>query len=189
MSCAVSAPEPFKAVETLAGKDVFYAVTPGGRVVLKETAQMTDAERQRYSGIIHDETIRLTRLLDDLLDLSVLENGQVTLNEREETLESILVDLLASLGALDPSSLPVAQVEGQRLGRQRLARGDDGLAHRRHRFFRRRLGFGRGRCLGLGSGFGLGGRRLCRAATAQADDPERANASISGSHMSRGNRS
>ena len=34
----------------------------------------------KYAGIIHDEAIRLTRLLDDLLDLSVLENGQVTLN-------------------------------------------------------------------------------------------------------------
>jgi hypothetical protein len=30
--------------------------------------------------IIHDEAVRLTRLLDDLLDLSVLENGKVQLN-------------------------------------------------------------------------------------------------------------
>ena len=34
----------------------------------------------RYAGIIHDEAIRLTRLLDDLLDLSVLENGSVQLH-------------------------------------------------------------------------------------------------------------
>ncbi|MCE6952676.1 sodium:solute symporter [Cereibacter sphaeroides] len=34
----------------------------------------------RYARIIHDEAIRLTRLLDDLLDLSVLENGSVQLN-------------------------------------------------------------------------------------------------------------
>ena len=34
----------------------------------------------RYAKIIHDEAIRLTRLLDDLLDLSVLENGAVQLN-------------------------------------------------------------------------------------------------------------
>ncbi|MDZ4138237.1 MAG: ATP-binding protein [Erythrobacter sp.] len=34
----------------------------------------------KYAGIIHDEAIRLTRLLDDLLDLSVLENGTVQLN-------------------------------------------------------------------------------------------------------------
>jgi signal transduction histidine kinase len=34
----------------------------------------------RYGGIIHEEAKRLTRLLDDLLDLSVLENGTVQLN-------------------------------------------------------------------------------------------------------------
>ncbi|PZX52830.1 ATP-binding protein [Cereibacter changlensis] len=33
----------------------------------------------RQAGIIHQEAIRLTRLLDDLLDLSVLENGSVQL--------------------------------------------------------------------------------------------------------------
>ncbi len=61
---------------------------------------MDSADRHRYSSIIHDETIRLTRLLDDLLDLSVLENGQVTLNEREETLESILDRSIAATEAL-----------------------------------------------------------------------------------------
>ena len=61
---------------------------------------MDDAERHRYSSIIHDETIRLTRLLDDLLDLSVLENGQVTLHEREETLASILDRAVAATEAL-----------------------------------------------------------------------------------------
>lgn len=34
----------------------------------------------RYGRIIHDEAKRLTRLLDDLLDLSVLENGSVQLS-------------------------------------------------------------------------------------------------------------
>jgi signal transduction histidine kinase len=33
-----------------------------------------------YGHILHDEAVRLTRLLDDLLDLSVLENGTVQLN-------------------------------------------------------------------------------------------------------------
>ena len=41
---------------------------------------MSDDQIGKYSGIIHEEAKRLTRLLDDLLDLSVLENGQVTLN-------------------------------------------------------------------------------------------------------------
>lgn len=34
----------------------------------------------RYGRVIQDEAKRLTRLLDDLLDLSVLENGQVSLS-------------------------------------------------------------------------------------------------------------
>ena len=68
--------------------------------ILMSDEHMDASERQRYSGIIHDETIRLTRLLDDLLDLSVLENGQVTLNEREETLESILNRAVAATEAL-----------------------------------------------------------------------------------------
>jgi Na+/proline symporter/signal transduction histidine kinase len=51
---------------------------------------MDEAEQQRFSTIIHDEAIRLTRLLDDLLDLSVLENGQVTLNWQEVRLGDVL---------------------------------------------------------------------------------------------------
>ncbi|MFV0244314.1 MAG: ATP-binding protein [Qingshengfaniella sp.] len=35
------------------------------------------ADRVRYTRIIHDEALRLTRLLDALLDLSVLEHGHV----------------------------------------------------------------------------------------------------------------
>jgi Na+/proline symporter/nitrogen-specific signal transduction histidine kinase len=42
--------------------------------------ELAPAELERYASIIHDESRRLTRLLDDLLDLSVLENGQVNLN-------------------------------------------------------------------------------------------------------------
>ncbi|SMY09576.1 sensor histidine kinase [Flavimaricola marinus] len=48
------------------------------------------AAQQRYAGIIQDESIRLTRLLDDLLDLTVLENGQVVLNQQEGSLADLL---------------------------------------------------------------------------------------------------
>jgi len=48
------------------------------------------ADQQRFAGIIHDEALRLTRLLDDLLDLSVLENGNVTLNITEGRLSDLL---------------------------------------------------------------------------------------------------
>ncbi|GIT94560.1 sodium:solute symporter [Jannaschia pagri] len=47
-------------------------------------------ESERYADIILDESKRLTRLLDDLLDLSVLENGQVMLNAAEVRLQDLL---------------------------------------------------------------------------------------------------
>ncbi|MDT8853656.1 sensor histidine kinase [Paracoccaceae bacterium Fryx2] len=43
-----------------------------------------------YAQIIHAEAIRLTRLLDDLLDLSVLENGSVQLNLDLASLQQML---------------------------------------------------------------------------------------------------
>ena len=48
--------------------------------ILRDTADLGPVDQKRYASIIHGETIRLSRLLDDLLDLSVLENGDVTLN-------------------------------------------------------------------------------------------------------------
>lgn len=47
-------------------------------------------DQARFSAIIHDEAIRLTRLLDDLLDLSVLENGQVSMNWQSVTLRDVI---------------------------------------------------------------------------------------------------
>ncbi|CUH82646.1 ATP-binding protein [Tropicibacter naphthalenivorans] len=58
--------------------------------ILRDTDGLTGEERNKYSSIIHDEAIRLTRLLDDLLDLSVLENGQVSLNIVQGTLREVL---------------------------------------------------------------------------------------------------
>ncbi|SHI79371.1 hypothetical protein SAMN05444000_10379 [Shimia gijangensis] len=58
--------------------------------ILRDSEKLSGQEKVKYSSIIHDEAIRLTRLLDDLLDLSVLENGQVNLN----TQTGVLVDVL-----------------------------------------------------------------------------------------------
>lgn len=52
--------------------------------------EVDDAARRRFAGIIHDETSRLTRLLDDLLDLGVLESGQVQLNIGQGALCDVL---------------------------------------------------------------------------------------------------
>ncbi|MGB0798320.1 MAG: hypothetical protein ACPGRD_03260, partial [Planktomarina sp.] len=52
--------------------------------------QLNGADRKKYATIIFDETQRLTRLLDDLLDLAVLENGQVALDIQTGSLASVL---------------------------------------------------------------------------------------------------
>ena len=56
----------------------------------------------RYARIIHDEAIRLTRLLDDLLDLSVLENGTVQLSIRQATLRELIDRALQAAGNTRP---------------------------------------------------------------------------------------
>ncbi len=58
----------------------------------------TPEEQEKYAGIIQDEAVRLTRLLDDLLDLSVLENGQVTLHRQQGNLRDILDRAVSAAG-------------------------------------------------------------------------------------------
>ncbi|MEX0340212.1 MAG: ATP-binding protein [Arenibacterium sp.] len=64
--------------------------------ILRDAETLDPKEQRRFATIIHDEAQRLTRLLDDLLDLSVLENGQVTLNNREARLGDILDHALST---------------------------------------------------------------------------------------------
>jgi len=67
--------------------------------ILMEGPELEAEDQVKYSSIIHDETIRLTRLLDDLLDLSVLESGMVSLNYRPVNLQEILTRSVSSAGA------------------------------------------------------------------------------------------
>ena len=55
-----------------------------------QNPDLNSGDGSKYAMIIQDETKRLTRLLDDLLDLSVLENGQVTLDLQPARLRDIL---------------------------------------------------------------------------------------------------
>ena len=66
--------------------------------IMRDTDGLTDAEQNKYSSIIHDEAVRLTRLLDDLLDLSVLENAQVVLNWQTGTLSDVLDRAISAAG-------------------------------------------------------------------------------------------
>lgn len=68
---------------------------------------MSAADTAKYSGIIQDEAIRLTRLLDDLLDLSVLEAGAVSLNFQRDTLRYVLDRAVASAMGQDGQSLEI----------------------------------------------------------------------------------
>jgi Na+/proline symporter/nitrogen-specific signal transduction histidine kinase len=58
--------------------------------ILRDTPDLQPSQMQHFSSIIHDESQRLTRLLDDLLDLSVLENGRVVLNLAPVNLADLL---------------------------------------------------------------------------------------------------
>ncbi|MBD3678644.1 MAG: sodium:solute symporter [Rhodobacteraceae bacterium] len=68
--------------------------------------------RARHASIIHDEALRLTRLLDDLLDLSVLENGQVTLNWQTGSLAEILDRAIAAANGREEGRLLTIRREG-----------------------------------------------------------------------------
>ncbi|WP_243612046.1 ATP-binding protein [Shimia aestuarii] len=64
--------------------------------ILRDSEKLSETEQVKYASIIHDEALRLTRLLDDLLDLSVLENGQVNLNIQQGQLSRVLDHAIAS---------------------------------------------------------------------------------------------
>jgi Na+/proline symporter/signal transduction histidine kinase len=70
--------------------------------ILRDTPDLATEDQRRYVSIIHDEAQRLTRLLNDLLDLSVLENGQVSLNLSEGRLSEVLDhSVIAALAGAD----------------------------------------------------------------------------------------
>ena len=77
--------------------------------ILRDTDGLEAEEKTRYASIIHDEAIRLTRLLDDLLDLSVLENGQVTLNRQTGMLGSVLDRAIQSVSAGGDTTLRIVR--------------------------------------------------------------------------------
>ncbi|RNF33557.1 ATP-binding protein [Paracoccus methylarcula] len=67
-----------------------------------KTPDLSDEERSRFAGIIHDEAGRLTRLLDDLLDLSVLESGNAQLTVSAANLHDLIDRALSAASATRP---------------------------------------------------------------------------------------
>ncbi|MDD9727383.1 sensor histidine kinase [Roseovarius sp. SK2] len=79
--------------------------------ILRDGGEMPPEGQRRYASIIHDEAIRLTRLLDDLLDLSVLENAQIVLNLEEGNLGALL-DRAETAAGLSDNSMTVGRDAG-----------------------------------------------------------------------------
>ena len=75
--------------------------------ILRDTDSMSASDQTRYATIIHNEAKRLTRLLNDLLDLSVLENGQVSLNIERGSLADVLENAIRTAEAADGSGLKI----------------------------------------------------------------------------------
>ncbi|UWR01868.1 sodium:solute symporter [Ruegeria conchae] len=78
--------------------------------ILRDAEGLSADEQTRYAAIIHDESLRLTRLLDDLLDLSVLESGQVSLNMDDATLNEVLDRAVSSALAGSDRKIGVRRV-------------------------------------------------------------------------------
>lgn len=85
--------------------------------ILKDPS-LTPEERTRFAGIIHDEAGRLTRLLDDLLDLSVLESGRAQLTISVANLHDLINRALSAASATRPerSFLIDRDVSSEHLG-------------------------------------------------------------------------
>jgi len=75
--------------------------------ILRDTQGLGALEKTKYANIIHMEAIRLTRLLDDLLDLSVLENGQVSLNIQQGALAQVLDQAVAMAQASETRKIEI----------------------------------------------------------------------------------
>jgi len=58
--------------------------------ILRESDDLTPDQVRRYSSVIQEESLRLTRLLDEILDLSFLESGRAPLKFEEGKLETLL---------------------------------------------------------------------------------------------------
>ena len=68
--------------------------------ILRDQDGLEQADVQRFVKIIHEESQRLTRLLDEILDLSFLESGQVRLKLADLTLGDVVQGAVTSTEGL-----------------------------------------------------------------------------------------
>ena len=69
--------------------------------ILMDKGDVETTDRTRYSKIINQEAMRLTRLLDELLDLSVLESGSVQLHPSTFRIKEVVEQAIQASTAAD----------------------------------------------------------------------------------------
>ena len=65
--------------------------------ILKDEVPINEEQRIEYAGYIQREGLRLTKLVDDLLELDALEHTQVELNLRESEMQQVIKQAAALL--------------------------------------------------------------------------------------------
>lgn len=94
--------------------------------ILLGPGEVSEDERRRFLAIIHDESLRLTRMLDEILDISRLEAGRVDLPlatldpERAITAALGVVSALAIKAGVTMTRAPVPQGVRVRANEDRL---------------------------------------------------------------------
>jgi signal transduction histidine kinase len=68
--------------------------------ILHDNPELDEAERREFLGIIISESERLTRLINDMLDLAKIEAGQMTWNMAPTDLATIIHAAVAAAGQL-----------------------------------------------------------------------------------------
>ena len=68
--------------------------------ILSGAEPVAPAERERFIAIIHDESLRLTRLLDEILEISRLETGAIDLPLQTMDPEKAIVAALDTISGL-----------------------------------------------------------------------------------------
>ncbi len=75
--------------------------------ILRDMGDLAPDDQKRYASIIHDEAVRLTRLLDDLLDLGALESGSVRMKTTSVSLREAMDRAITASGVLQDTSFSV----------------------------------------------------------------------------------
>ena len=92
--------------------------------ILLSDQDVTDTERAQFVSIIHDESLRLTRLLDEILNISRLEAGTVDLLILPVDVNSAVTGALNSIAGMTRNRKVEISFEGAEDGVQVLANDD-----------------------------------------------------------------